>query len=322
MSENKLEQELHQTLSNFLESGGHDLLKWFIEIEKKHNKKFLASKIIFEKFWDNFVKNGPHDIEIFKYLLTNEQVRTQDSLIERLISLIETGEENQFSTLIGIMADRGFKMDSEIRSKLRDTCKTKTESMEYPKNITLYNAIINSLSSSEQGELKMIAEKIQVWTTDGIPEKQSQAFKLLKLINEKANLFTDPIGADFCLETVEDYLSKNDVQGFIFIDFLIEYKQKLTYRQNDKIQDILERYLSKDMPKNIQLEILKRIEKLINLKDFTFLKIVLNCAESTSDNDLKTLCKNILVSKKDKIMWNQEDKAKRIFGKDFFNKQD
>ena len=63
--------------------------------------------------------------------------------MERLISLIETGEENQFSTLIGIMADREFKMDNKIRSRLRDTCKTKADSMEFPKNITLYSIILN-----------------------------------------------------------------------------------------------------------------------------------------------------------------------------------
>jgi len=317
MSENKIKLELNDALAKFLDSGA-DSLKWLVQMEQKYNKNFLADHTIFDKFWNTFITTSPNDMEITQYLLSKTESESKDLLLEKFSSLIESGTEAQYGVFIDLMANRESEISDEVRAKLREAFEKKVNSIDFPNNVKLYEAIIKSRPGSDNDELKAISEKIQPWTTENIPEKQTAAFKLLKLINEKADVFTDPIGASFCLEAASDFLSKGDAQGFHFIDFLIDFNQKLTYRQREKLAELLESQLTKDIPKNITMNALNRIEKLINLKETSLLKIVLKFAEIVSDDELKNKCKAILINSERDLFWNQKDKAKKIFGDEVF----
>ncbi len=312
-------QEFENSLASFLETGGMDLLKWFMTIDITNKAVLLHSETIVNKFWSTFVRNGPHDVEIFQYLVTGTPAETRELLGDLFSSLIATKDPNKYNTLLGIFKDKHKEWPKEITMSLQKACIKTASETGFPQNGQLLEAVLNSLSSPSYEELESIATSIIPLITHDEVNLRNEGIRLLKLANEKVGR-GKPFGIQECIDKTKLLLTTNNENAKPLLDYLFRYLDKLTAKQQTQLTDLIQEQLIVSKPNQIRLLALEFVSILISeLGRRNLLQDVLELAKTVQEIDAKERCKYILRKFKPNLSLKQEKETKALFGDAVFD---
>lgn len=311
--------KIEKSLAEFLASNGHDILKWFIEKDFEYASNFIESEEILNAFWNTFVKNGPHDEEIFDYLVNKTPQSHREKITNLLCSLIESKDQNQFSTLIKLFSEKINEWPSEIISKIRDTSINIAAELGHPHNMKLFEIVIISLSRYDSEQLESLGKEILPFISDGSPQVQKDVFNLITLINEKLDRLGNQIGVNESIDKANELFENNDPNVQPYLDFLGTYSGKLTYEQKDKIIHMIKNQIVTSKPENLRIIGLNFIPKLDKYDREKLLDDVIQLASDTQEPNTKNHCMNMLVALKDELSYYKKNKIKKLFGDNVFD---
>jgi len=316
--EKSYREKLQSSLSEFLKSGNHDLLLWFIEFNKELEENLLSSPIIISGFIENFERNGPTNADILRYILAETPYETRDKIKEFIEKSLSSETPEKYSVILTVIQQDDVKINDDLKSELQEIVLKRANETEYPENFQFYEAGIKLDRGGYYSKLRDISEKILSYINKEDPTMQNSAFNLLNLINKKIDTKTEQIGVRESLSFAEDYLSKNDMKTKPFLDFIFSYLDLLSWSQEDSLLDIFKNNLVSEKPhpiRNLMLDFLPRLNKDDQKK---LINNVLKLAELSPEAEIKNKCKQIIVSLKEELSLSKTNKAKELFGEKIF----
>jgi hypothetical protein len=318
MTKQELRQKLEQSLANFLETGDVSLLNWFIDMNNKYKSDLLNSEILITKFWSAFVRIGPHDVNIFNYLATvSPNIRIT---VSRLFSsLIETKDQNTYSTLLKIFEEKYKEWPSEIVTNIQNSCINAGLEIGPPNDTELLRVGLNTIRFLSDNQIAQISNTIVPRIASGDANIRNNVLQLLSLIKEKTN--NEPIAIQECIDMAKQLLDANDQNAKFVLDYLFSYKDRINLTQINQIIALIQEQLSTSKPNPINSLGLDFAPQLIhNYNRHEILKDVIEFAKVVQEPTTKELCKQILVQFYRNLSTPQEKESKKLFGEDIFKK--
>jgi hypothetical protein len=318
MTKQELQQKLENSLAIFLETGDAALLNWFIGVDNKYKAGLLNSEILIAKFWSAFVRNGPQDISIFNYLATaSPDIRMT---VSRLFSsLIETKEQNKYSTLLKIFEEKYKEWPSEIATSIQNSCIHMGLEIGPPNDAELLKVGLRSIRSLSDAQIDQISKTIVPRIASNDANIRNNALQLLSLIKEKMN--NEPIAIQECIDKAKQLLDANDQNAKFVLDYLFSYGDRINLKQINQIIALIQQQLSTSKPNPINLLGLEFAPKLIhNYNRQEIFKDVIEFAKVVQEPATKELCKQMLIQFYRNLSSKQEAEIRKLFGDNVFKK--
>lgn len=307
-------EKLQESIANFLESGNHDTLIWFNELIKNTEKNYLGSNEILEAYWNNFENNGPNNADILKFLLTNTTSDTRTLLTNKLRALIETKDEGKYSTLLNVVSEKPSDFSDEIVSSVIESCKQVTRELDYPEHVNMDQIIIKLHSDLYPYQIQDIIDRAIELISNEEQPLQDNGLNLLKQINEKTGSVANLVGIDKSIEISNSLIDNNDENVRRYLNFVFNFVKRFTWSQRDLVIDISKKLLDTGQPVNMHNLALDFIPKLQDDDRKKVFGEIFKLVESTSDENIKNRCKQILISSKDHLNYTDRKQMQKLFG--------
>lgn len=309
--------QLEEALAKFLEAGGMDQVKWFVNVDISHKTNLLSSESIVNKLWSAFVRNGPHDSEIFRYL-ASAPAETRGLIGSLFSSLINTKDPNQYKTLLEIFLEKHKEWPAEIVASLQEAFVKTSVEIAFPHNAQLLEAALASLTDSSYTQLESIATRIIPWITEDKVKHRSEGIKLLTLINDKLDR-KKPFALQECIDKAKELLAANNESARSLLDYIFGYLDRLTSEQIKQVKELISEQITVNKPNQIKLLALDLVPRLIaDLDKREVLIQILELAKVVQEGDIKERCKNVLKEYKKYLSSAQEKETKALFGETVF----
>ncbi len=318
MSAEKIVLKLSKPLAEFLRSNGPDILKWFMEKDTEYKTKLIESEEVLDAFWESFQKNGPHDKEIFSYLINETSKEQREKVIELLSSLILSKDKNQYSTLLSMFIENKDDLPKKMVKTFQEDLLEISPDIPYPDNIELLEGLAKSYGKYDSSELESITTKILPLISDNNVQIVTDVYRVINTINDKLNRFGNQIGVNESINRTKELFEANNANLQPHLDFLSLNSAKFTFDQKNEIIEMFKNQIKLEKPNNIRLFALKFILKLDAYDRKPLLKEVIELAKKAPEPDTKNMCKEILISSKPQLLTSQEKIVKSIFGDEVF----
>lgn len=318
MTKQELRQKLEQSLANFLETGDISLLNWFMGVDNKCKSDLLASEVLITKFWNAFVRIGPHDADIFNYLATASP-NTRITVSRLFSSLIETKNQNMYSTLLKIFEEKYKEWSSEIVTNIQSSCINTGLEIGSPNDTELLRVGLNTIRILPNDQIAQISNVMVPRIASGDANVRNNALQLLSLIKEKTN--NEPIAIQECIDMARQLLDANDQNAKFVLDYLFGYKDRLNLKQINQIIVLIQQQLSTSKPNSINSLGLDFVPQVIdNYNREEILKDLIEFVKVIQEPTTKELCIQILVKFYRNLSSKQAEEIKKLFGDDIFKK--
>jgi len=307
-----------ESLANFIESGDNELLKWFIDLDKESKSNLLNSDIFLIKFWNAFVRNGLQNVDIFNYLAASSSHDSRNQIGRLFSSLIETKQQNQYSTLLTLFIEKYSEWPVEIVKPIQNACISIALQIGAPHDVELFNAVLFTNYDISNEQLQQISTLMIPRLTNPDTKTRENALGLLKIINEKFDT-GDSVIIKSCIENAKKLLDANDVNCRNLIDYVLSSPNKIPAKQIEHLIEIMKKNLLATKPPQILLLLLDYVPKIImELNRHEVLYATLDLAKTSQDDNVKNKCFDILRSNKKLLNFKDEEKITKVFGEDFF----
>lgn len=309
-------QQIVKALATFVTNGNNDILKWAFDIEQKYEAGLFSNKEHIASFMEAFVRNGS-DEAILSNLIKIVSLDEREVLVKKFVVLIESRDANQYSTLLKTITNKEFDWPTNMLKEIRSTF-LKISEEPNAQSFQILDSVVDTYYGSDYDELKYIAERSETFLTNGDQVIQNQGFALLKKINKKYNSSTEQFGIISCLSMAKEFLSNNELKGQVFLNFVLDYHDKIRWREKDDLIQLIREQIKKEKPIPVLTYILDSILRLDKESQTKFFDELLQLTESIQDNTIKEKCKQIFLSAD--LSSRQKRKVRNIFGEDVFGK--
>lgn len=322
MTKQNLRQKLEQSLANFLETGNMELLNWFMDMDNRYDSSLMNSEILFSKFWNAFVRNGPNNINIFNYLVTHSASNMRNQVGNSFSTLIETKQESQYSTLVTLFLEKYAEWPIEIVRQIENSCLSVALEIGPPHDGLLFNAAFLTMTLSNE-QLQQISSILIPRLSSPDVGLRDNALKLLRFISDKSDKIEDMV-IQQCIKNTSDLLAANDVNAKALLDYLTTYpEKKLNLVQIEQIIGLIQDQFKLEKPQPIVLLALEFVPNLIDNfnRYLEIIRTMLEFIQIISDDVIKERCKNIFIQFQNKLTSTGKKKVIEVFGEDVFDKK-
>ncbi|MFY9301272.1 MAG: hypothetical protein WAO91_08805 [Candidatus Nitrosotenuis sp.] len=306
-------QMFENSIMSFLESCGPPILNWLLDIDEKYQSNLLSSENILKKFWDVFVRNGPHSDRIFQYLATKTPKQLSQIIIELFSDLISTKDQTKYSTLLKTFSENYSSWPNDLVTHIQDICLKVANDMNFPDNSLLYQTVLATLEKLSDEQFSTISKIVLQNITNENPIVRNNTIEFLETINKK-RILEEPFGIKECFEHVETLLNNNDVNVKPLLDYVFRHLNNLTDKQQTKLTNLIKEQLDLNKPNPMRLLSLEFISTLVTeINRKNILNSVIELARVAQENDTKEKCKKILKELRKHLTSTKENEVKEIF---------
>ena len=302
---------LDESLGVFLKTGDLNTLRWFNTLSENSEIKYLNSEPVLNGYLQNVENTALDNVDILKFVLDNTLSDNRGILFTKFAKIIDTGELSKYQTILNILVENPSDHSVETISPVILSCKSLSSKMKHPEYLALDDIIIKLHKSLYHNDVKDIYQRAIKLIQNDDPVMQDDGLNLLSVVNDRTNSFL--VGIKEAIDQAKKFINENnELLACKYMDFIMKYSPRLNKEESKPIGNLIKLSLSEDKSSSIHEMGIRYVDKNIKfMKDAgnNIIKLV-----TTSDDNIREMCRIVLVDHKDKLSHAQRKRIKALFG--------